>query len=509
MIDRSMPFSEEAERAVVGSLMLEGAKVFALAVNVFGLAPEAFWTPALRLVAEACWEIGLRSGGMGIDLLTVTQRLRDAGTLDAAGGTQCVEKALDETPTASHAEYYLRIMRDKWLLRKTIEGAQEIVQEAYGQVENPELFAAAAPERLMGIVNVSTATEPDDAGTMMELIGTWRDAKAFEQDHDQSKKLAIGHATPWQYVTRLIGGLEPGLTIIGGRPSAGKTTLEDMFSHHVAKLGIPVGRITLDSSRKALLSRAMCREAEVSLPKLKGGYSREDELQHLDEAARLIAARPIKIRTDLRDIASIRMWALNEHRRHGLGMLTVDYIQQVTAAELGWQSGNALARTTHVIGQFKALSLELNIPVLVLSQLSRPPKDKAGKAPGMQDLRDSGALEQDAEKILLLSIDEEKRDAMELALPESTKKKRPVMLTLAKNKDGVANMGVELWLMCPYFRFDLAQQDWVDDQMMSGHETINGPRWVSDVEVVREPVLVPVPHMEDHSYLEGFDNGPE
>lgn len=471
MNERIPPYSEEAEKAVAGSLLLDGERVMTLAVTLFGLAPDAFYMLETQLVAAACWAVGLKDGGRGIDILTITQWMRENGTLDKAGGAQALERMVDATPTAAHAEYYLRILRDKWLLRKLITGTDELTQAAYKPMENVEQFCTAAPEKLMGLVNVATATEPDNGQVMDALIIRWSDAKDFRKG-DASKKPAIGHETPWEDLTELMSGLEPGLTIIGGRPSAGKTTLEDILSHHVAKQGIPVGRVTMDSSRNSLQARALCREAEVSLPKLKGGYSNHRDLEHLEEAARMLRLLPIKVRDDLWDIASIRMWALNEVRKNGMGMLTVDYIQQVTAAEMGWQAGNALARTTYVIGKFKQLGQELKIPVVVLSQLSRPSKEKKASDPEMSDLRDSGALEQDAEKIILLSINKEKKDEMEGKVAGATKKKRPVTVGLVKHKDGETS-GLEFWLYPNYFKFERATEDWLDDTL-PGDEVYHG-----------------------------------
>jgi replicative DNA helicase len=269
----------------------------------------------------------------------------------------------------------------------------------------------------------------------------------------------------------MLCGLEPGITIIAGRPSAGKTTLEDMLSHHAAKNGIAVGRVTLDSTRASLLARAQCRIAGVSMPKLKHGFGRRNQIEACRDARNEIGKLRMWIRTDLADVASIRMWALERKRKDGMGMLTIDYAQQVRASELGRAESDRVARMTHVIARLKKLALdELEIPVLVLSQLNRQ-SEKDGNDPGLSDLRDSGALEQDADKVIMLYIDKKKRKEMDEADPTATKHKRPVVFGVAKHKDG-ETAAMEYWLYPPYFRFEPARKDFEDDALPSDrHDT--------------------------------------
>jgi replicative DNA helicase len=460
--------SEEAERAVLGAMMLDGGRVMPLARGVAGLTPEAFGIMAHRIVAEAMWAMAENSKRY-IDMVTVQAELERLGKLDAAGGVPLLLGLIDDTPTAAHAEYYIQIVREKWLLRKAMFVTQGLQADIHAGPENVEEFVRQAPDRFTGLMGVDTQ-EASNIEVMDHNIERWEDAVAYRQG-DASKAPAIGLSTPFAEMTEMLCGLEPGITIIAGRPSAGKTTLEDMLSHHVAKNGIAVGRVTLDSTRASLLARAQCRIAGVSMPKLKHGFGRRDQIKACRDARNEIGKLRMWIRTDLADVASIRMWALERKRKDGMGMLTIDYAQQVRASELGRAESDRVARMTHVIARLKKLALdELEIPVLVLSQLNRQ-SEKDGNDPGLNDLRDSGALEQDADKVIMLYIDKKKRKEMDEADPTATKHKRPVVFGVAKHKDGETG-SLPLWMYPPYFRFEVADDEWADDGLPGDQEEL-------------------------------------
>lgn len=226
----------------------------------------------------------------------------------------------------------------------------------------------------------------------------------------------------------------------------------------------------------------------MSLPKLKHGFAKESQLAAIRAARDELAPLRMWIRTDLRDVAAIRMWAIQKHAQDGLGMLTVDYVQQVQAAELGWQAGNAVARMTHVIGRFKALASELEIPILVLSQLSRTQEHQGRGDPKLSDLRDSGALEQDADKVLFVYVDPKKRKQMDGDNEGATKHKRPVWFRLEKHKDGETG-GLRMWMLPPYFNFVEAEGEWEDDSLPGDSKEI-------DREFAVLPQTMPDPEMD-------------
>jgi replicative DNA helicase len=275
--------------------------------------------------------------------------------------------------------------------------------------------------------------------------------KAAEQ-REAGEEACPGLETPWPAVTELMAGLEVGLTILAGRPSQGKTTIEDQIVVGLAARGVPVGRITLDSTPEELMARAMCRMAGVSLPKLKFGWAGRSNLARVRQARDILAQYPMYITDQEREIRGIcaraRAWRIH----HGIELLTVDFVQLVEAADMGRSQWDRVACVSYVSKTLKALAFQLKIPVLVLSQLSRA-VEKDGREPVLSDLRDSGSLEQDAEKVAFVYKDRSKCRAMEAEAPGITKKIRATWLDVLKHKNGQTDRQA-LWMRPHYFRFD-------------------------------------------------------
>lgn len=457
---KGLPKNEEAERAAIGCMVLDGYRVVHLAQNVKGMPPEAWYVPAHAAAVRVLYE--MTAAGRPVDLVTVHDKLARAG--GAAEGFS-LEACIDAAVTAQNAEYYLDIVRNCWIRRGVIEKCTELQARALTEEDGVRLLAGA-PDELLSVAGAERKTQ-SNAEVMEATIAEWEKAQTTHEP-------AVGLTVPWEKLTKMMCGLEPGLTIVAGRPSAGKTTLEDMLAMWVADAGVPVLRVTLDSTRKELLSRAMCRGAEISLPRLKFGYTGGSHLARVREHAKRIGAAPMHIEEELTDIAEVCTAARMYMARHRIGLITLDYLQQLEARELGREAANTVARVTHISRRLKQLSLALKIPVVVLSQLSRA-VEKEGREPQLSDLRDSGAIEQDAEKVLMLEKHEKKCREMEApdkgGTPGATKHKRPVMLHVLKHKNGQTGK-MAMWLYPPYFKFVPAQEGFADDAMPSdrGHE---------------------------------------
>jgi replicative DNA helicase len=210
------------------------------------------------------------------------------------------------------------------------------------------------------------------------------------------------------------------------------------------------------------------------MPKMKFGYGRKDQIAAARSEKARLEKLPFWFGTGLFDVAQVCSAARMMKAKHGIGMVTVDYVQQLDASELGRGNENTVQRVTFVMRRLKHLALELDVPVVVLSQLSRE-VEKEGRSPQLSDLRDSGAIEQDAEKVLFLYIDRKKRKAMEEAKPGSTKHKRPVWCDVLKHKDGETG-ALEMWLLPPYFDFVMAGPEWEDDALPGAVEAGGGDR---------------------------------
>lgn len=450
--------SVEAEAGFLGCCLLEPLRMMPVAVR-HGVKENWFtspWHQAVWPALQALWDE--RSA---IDLLLVAAKLEVQGKV-TNGNTIELEKLITAAVTATNGEYYLDLVRQKYILRSAVNVSQKIVAETATQERGDE-FLKTIPNRYLNIIS-DVEIEQSKADRLAKCIKKFREAK-------KDKKPAIGLETPWNCLTKLLCGLEPGLTIVAGRPSTGKTTLEDSISNHAAEMGIGVARVTLDSTVDELLQRAACRKAGVSLPKLKFGFASEAQLASMEEAAEEIASLPMWITDRERDIRGITSWLREKHLKHKLGLITLDFVQLVDAGEMGRAAWDRVQKVSYVSSALKALSIELGVPMLLLSQLSRSmekdgqsgKKGTGERLPLMSDLRDSGSLEQDAHKILFLYMDGPRRRDMETEEPHSTRKLRPVWFDLLKHKDG-ETARLPFWLYAPYFRFEPCEENfpWPD-----------------------------------------------
>jgi replicative DNA helicase len=272
-----------------------------------------------------------------------------------------------------------------------------------------------------------------------------------------TKKPAIGLLLPWDRMMEISCGIEAGITIVAARPGVGKSTFESQVAVCAASAGKRVARFALEMTRDQLLQRDMCRIAGVSLPKLKFGNAGRSQIAQVGDAAKELAALRMHIDDRTRDVSQIASKCRNLAAREGLDLITIDYVGLMTHVAMGDAQWNANARLTEISAALKNLTAELKAPVLLLSQLSRPPKDPRRKtftkAPELSDLRDSGSLEQDCEKCFFLYQHEEVAEQMEEAAPGSSRRMRPVWLDLAKHRNGETGRRA-FWQWCKYFKFE-------------------------------------------------------
>ena len=440
-------YSEEAEAGLLGAMILDPLRLLPVAVR-HDVTADWFHNSGYQYVWQALDQ--LWKDAKPIDSLTVSEKLKALGNLAAAGGAEGVDKLIDAAISASNGEYYLDLVRQKYILRQEVKVAQEIINEATTEERGDE-HLKTLPDRFLSIIG-EVQKEPNNAEILQTAVIKFRKAKV-------DKTPAIGMATPWPDLTAILCGLEPGVTIVAGRPSTGKTSFEDSVAVHAAMHGIGVARVTLDSTRDELLQRACSRMSGVSLPKLKFGYGRESQIEAFENAAAVVSKLPIWITDRERDIRGITSWIREKALKHKIGLITLDYVQLVTANEMGRAGWDKVQRVSFISAALKALSIELGVPLLLLSQLSRDiEKDSSGKKgaaarlPLMSDLRDSGSLEQDAHKIMFLYQDAEIHKQMEEMKPGITRKLRPVWFDLLKHKDG-ETARLPFWFFAPYFAF--------------------------------------------------------
>ena len=407
---RVPPYSLEAEKGVLGSILLDAARVMDLCVGQ-GIVVESFHLEAhRRLFAEF---VAMQRAGVAIDLLTAVDRLRSAGRLDALGGAAQLESLVDATPTAAHAEYYIDIVRQKHLLRAIIDCARESERACFDTTQSADLILGQTEQAFLDI------TERQH-GQLFAWPQTINNAMAYV---DRLFQLGLGGVaglhTGLRNVDRKLRGLRNGeLIVLAARPSMGKTSLamnvaecvalgRDMqdrpFAGDAAK-GRPVAIFSLEMAQEALALRMLCGMAGVPAFQIDSGIGNAQKInQELTRAASKLSKAPIYVDdTGGLDVMELRARARRMKKKYGIELIVVDYLQLVNCREVARQ-GRQL-ETAAVSANLKSMAKELKVPVLVLSQLSRAPEQRGDKSakPKLSDLRDSGAIEQDADVVLLL-----------------------------------------------------------------------------------------------------------
>lgn len=398
--DRVPPHSEDAERGVLGSILIDAGRVVDLAIER-QIVAESFYVPALRLIYETA--VDLHDKGRPVDLLTVGERLRDLGQLEQAGGSANLESLVDSCPTSAHAEYYIDLVRSKHLLRRVIDTSREAIEECYRGEDQADLILDRSEQKLFDI----------SEGQRQSAVSWDRAVKEtmVHIEHIFANKSGVtGVPTGFADLDRFTTGLQPAdLIIIAARPSMGKTSLAMNIAENVAmgetadKKRRPVAIFSLEMPREALVKRMLCSRADMSGQKLLGGYISQDMHGKLVQAAADLQQAEIYVDDSAGlEVVELRARARRLKKKHDVQLVVVDYLQMLNYTQKGDEGRQR--ETAAISGALKAMAKELRVPVLVLSQLSRAPETRDAKSgvPKLSDLRDSGSIEQDADVVMLL-----------------------------------------------------------------------------------------------------------
>jgi replicative DNA helicase len=390
--DRTLPHNLEAERSVLGAILIQNDS-YNVAVEL--LRPEDFYRDAHRRIFERI--ISLAERRMAVDFVTLKDELGRAGELDTVGGPAYVASLVDGVPKATNVEYYAKIVKEKSVLRSLISAANTILLDAYqADQEAAEILDRAENS----IFQIAEGGIRRGFVSLEELAQ--ESVEAIQKAHEE-KKLITGVPTGFSDLDSLTSGFQRGdLVIIAARPSMGKTSLALNIAQHVGtQTGLTVGVFSLEMSREQLFLRMLSSEAQIDGHHLRTGYLRTDDWGRLTEALGVLGQAKVFI-DDSPGIGVLEMRAKSRRlaaEQRGLHLLIVDYIQLM-------QGRGRFDNRTQELGSIsralKALAKELNVPVLVLSQLSRGPESRSDHRPQLSDLRESGALEQDADVVILI-----------------------------------------------------------------------------------------------------------
>ncbi len=389
------PQNIEAEQSVLGGILIENDAIHRV-MEILG--PDDFYRDAHRKIFNAL--INLFARDEPADLITLTHELKKLDQLEAVGGASYIASLIDSVPTAANIEYYAKIVKEKSILRQLIQTATEIITKSYEDRSDVEVFLDEA-ER--SIFQISENRVRPSFYPIREIVK--QSFKTLERLYEK-KELVTGVPSGFKELDQLTAGFQPSdLIIVAGRPSMGKTAFCLNVAQYAAiEKRIPVAIFSLEMSKEQLALRMLCSEAHVEGTKLRTGFLSEGDWPRLTIAAGNLSEAPIFIDdTAALSVLELRAKARRLKADQGLGMVVVDYLQLMkgrSKAESRQQEISEISRS------LKAVAKELNIPVIAVSQLSRKTEERTGMRPQLSDLRESGAIEQDADLILFLYRDE-------------------------------------------------------------------------------------------------------
>jgi replicative DNA helicase len=393
-IHRTPPHSVEAEQGVLGSMLISPRD--AIAECVEKINEEHFYIPAHQTIYTVLVE--LWNAGQAIDLITFTQVLRDRNLLDAVGGAAFVTSLFTFVPTAANIEYYIDIVRDKYLLRSIIAAATESVRRAYEEQDEVSNLLDEVEQKIFAV------GEDRFKGQMLSMKDQVMEAIESIEKLYERKGGITGISTGFIELDRMTSGLHPAeMIVIAARPSMGKTALVmNIVEHASVNDKLPVGVFSLEMSSQQLVQRLLCSRARVNLQKVRDGFLAERDFPSLTAAASKLAEAKIFIDDSAGlSILELRAKARRLKAQHDVQLLVIDYLQLLRSTSRRAQDNRQL-EISEISAGLKGLAKELKIPVIVVAQLNRQPEQRTGGKPRLSDLRESGSIEQDADLVGLL-----------------------------------------------------------------------------------------------------------
>ncbi len=392
---RVPPQALEAEMSVLGAMLLE-KEAIGRATEV--LDASCFYRDSHRKIFEAI--LSLYDRNESPDLITLTEELRKRGQLEGVGGAAYISSLLDSVPTAANVEYHANIVLEKGVLRKLIEVATELVQRGYEASDSSGQLIDRAEELIFGI------NDPRMKRGFVSLKSLLPRAVDVIQEVFDNKRAVTGIPTGFLDMDKMTAGFQKAdLIIVAGRPSMGKTSLAMNIAEFAAvKERLPVGIFSLEMSKEQLVMRMLSSQARIPAHRLRTGYLRPEEWQSLAMAAGVLSEAPLFIDdTPAISVMEMRAKARRLKKEQGLAMIVVDYLQLAR----GYSNPESRQQEISQISRsLKALAKELEIPIVALSQLSRAVEQREDKRPMLSDLRESGAIEQDADLVVFIFREE-------------------------------------------------------------------------------------------------------
>ena len=430
LLDRVPPQSIESEVAVLGSMMLD-REVIGSVLQI--VSESCFYRSDHRIIYQTLIE--LYESNQPVDLVLLREQLKSRKLLDAVGGVPYLLTLVESVPSTANAEHYARIVRDKALLRELINACNQVLKDAFDDRDGARHVLDQAEHKIFEIASQRIS---GSAAPIREIL-----ARTFEIIESRDGKLVTGLPTGYFELDEITGGLQEGeMIVLAARPSMGKTSLALNLAEHVAVDNqIPVAIFSLEMSRQQLAERLLAARARMDSHRIRKGLLNQEDYQKLSLIVGALSEAPLYID----DFAGLTILELRAKCRrlalqHGIKMVVLDYLQLMDehGAESRQQAISTISRG------IKSLARELNLPVVVLSQLNRSVEGREGHKPRMSDLRESGSVEQDADVVMLLHRESYYDSNADPGMAE---------LIMAKQRNGPTGT-IEMAFIDRYMRFE-------------------------------------------------------
>ena len=429
---RTPPQSQEPEQALLGALLLDGS-AFSRVADL--LDDKSFYRPAHALVYSAMHELDIHHEP--IDLITVAEQLRRVGKLDEVGGPVFLTELAETVPSAANVEHYARLVHEKAMLRRMIAVSNEAAAQAYDSAARADTVFESLQKKMVDLLRERRGRHA------VKVDDVLHDTMEYISQMKMSREYVSGVPSGFRRLDDLTTGFNPGdLVIIAARPSMGKTSLAMNIAVAAAEhKTTPVAVFSLEMESRQLLLRMLSGEAHILLQKLRTTAKlKDEEWQRLVAGAGRLAQLPIYLDDSAGlGIESLRTRARQLWMDHQIGLIVIDYMQLIQPPKM---ADNQQQWVAFVSSSLKALAKELRIPIICLSQLSRAPETRGGdRKPMLADLRDSGAIEQDADIVMFIYRpwvyrDQTKAKKYEIGNQQYDVTENLAEIIVAKNRNG-------------------------------------------------------------------------
>ena len=445
ILDRLPPHNLEAEKGTLGSLLLDPNLCDDVALV---LRPEDFYADAnQKLYAHL---LAMHDEGRRIDATLLVERLRTAGDLELIGGSAYLAELLHSVPHAANAVYYAEIVRDKATLRALIHASTEILRDAYEPTLDTREMVGRAEEQIFAVYDQRST---DQVTNIHDLL-----VEAFDRiDARLERGEGVGVPSGFQDLDNLTGGMHDSeFVVLAARPSMGKTALATNIAEYVSiEANVPTLFVSLEMARLELAQRMLCSQGKIDASKFRSGFLSKDDRSKLVEASAKLGKAPLYVDdSPARSCTEIAACARRLKRKQNLGLVVIDYLQLIQPDDPRDPRQEQVAKMAR---RLKALARELKIPVLCLAQLNRQADaGREGHRPRLSQLRESGAIEQDADVVMFVHREEYYCNSREEALEKGLVGQAD--LIVAKQRNGPTG-DIKLAWFDKYTRFEsLAQK---------------------------------------------------